>query len=133
MKRSELSSNEKLRKQLLGKNYKKIAKENASFSKKPEASNATSSTSVATSTIPADDTDDEEEGRTSQIGKKRKKSGKPDLEQSEATAPMDNDGDGSEVLPPTKTAAPSTVKGKKKATSFLDEVLAERSKKRKKR
>ncbi|RJE27411.1 hypothetical protein PHISCL_00287 [Aspergillus sclerotialis] len=132
-KRSELSSNEKLRRQLLGKNYKKVAKETTSFAKKPEGSNPTSSNSVTASTIPPDDTDDEEEGRTSQIGKKRKKSERTDSEQPEATASLDNAGDGSEDLPATKKAVPSAAKGKKKATSFLDEVLAERSKKRKKR
>lgn len=132
-KRSELTSNEKLRKQLLGKNYKKAAKENTPSSKKPAGSNAASSASVAGLTIPADDEDDEEEGRTSQIGKKRKKLGKADPELSETNTSLDNAGDGSEELPSTKKTAPSVARGKKKATSFLDEVLAERSKKRKKR
>lgn len=121
-----------LKKQLLGKNYKKVGKEAAvSGSKRAEGPNSVPGGTGSVSKKPADDEEEEEEeGRASLVGKKGKKpSGHSETTQSH----LDNVGDESEEGRPTKKAAASTARGKKKATSFLDEVLAERSKKRKKR
>lgn len=121
-----------LKKQLLGKNYKKVGKEPAvSGAERAEGPNSASGGTGSVLKKPADDEEEEEEeGRASLVGKKGKKpSGHPETIQ----PGLDNVGDENEEEPPTKKAAGSTARGKKKATSFLDEVLAERSKKRKKR
>lgn len=125
-----MGSNERLRKQLLGKNYKRVGKEAAGADLKRAGGDSTASSGAATpSRKPAiEEEEDEEEGRASMVGRKGRTSGS---NRSETTQPPLDNVDESEEGLSTKKAA--STRGKKKATSFLDEVLAERSKKRKKR
>jgi hypothetical protein len=152
--RTELDSNDKLRKQLLGKNYKKVMAASAGVkSGKPVGQNGVpagnAAASSAAGTGDADDDDDDEEGRTVLVGRKgnpRKK----DLNSARKrkatvdTAEDDGNGGGGEVKDCDSEDTPAKQEGslsqpapgprsRKKATIFLDEILADRSKKRKKR
>ncbi|KAF7718594.1 Uncharacterized protein PECH_006323 [Penicillium ucsense] len=182
--RTELSSNDKLRKQLLGRNYDKFMKAAAAAKKQAPNTPATAGPGINGSSTQSngnmhtppqtqeDDYDDDEEGRVSMVGKKNSKmmkngnnkkrkaaatgaasagvemspaadeaglksaadrredaDGLPNAS-ADANAHVDADDGPVETSPPVKQA-PS--KGRKKATSYLDELLAERSKKRKKR
>ncbi|GMF79180.1 unnamed protein product [Aspergillus oryzae] len=96
----------------------------------------------------AGDDDDEDEGRTASVGKKgpTKKRKAESIPRSLDYIVTDNDdrgdrvdggGDG-EVETLVKqgeslSQQPSRLRGRRKATSFLDEILAERSRKRKKK
>ena len=78
--------------------------------------------------------DDEEEGRAAMLSKKRRANA-PQKKPKDASgigpsAQVIGDAPGSAKETPVRSA-PS--KGRKKATSYLDEILAERAKKRKKR
>lgn len=84
-----------------------------------------------------EDSDDEEEGRSAMVGKKNRKGSSGDTRPVVATEGH-SAVDQAEVVNESASAnqvfaksAPS--KGRKKATSYLDELLAERSKKRKKK
>ncbi|KAL3487757.1 hypothetical protein BJX62DRAFT_187560 [Aspergillus germanicus] len=157
--RTELDSNDQLRRQLLGRNYKKVMAEKAR-QKNAESVAGSSTTTTTNSTYKGrgpqqrgekggagagdgdddDDDDDEEEGRTASIGKKglsnkqkvvtrveptRTEEG---VDDSRENGGIGHDKDGEKA--PSQPAPRS--KGRKKATSFLDEILAERSKKRRK-
>lgn len=144
--RTELGSNDKLRKQLLGKNYDKVMKASASNQPLPSRTTPTGARNNMTSSAgqvhgpgkkEEEDDEDEEEGRTALVGKNKsnKKRGKDDTRQESArdTGAEDAENEATPaavVQPPSSRAASS--KGKKKATSYLDEILAERAKKRKK-
>ncbi|EAW13341.1 DUF3245 domain-containing protein [Aspergillus clavatus NRRL 1] len=151
--RMELDSNDKLRKQLLGKNYKKVTADNAKAPGKmpgqPGASNGNALTPSAAHND--DDDDDDDEGRTALVGKKHGSSKKDSnlarkrkpasdvLEEDDGKnagdVVKDGDGDGDDTADKLEEApitAPRS-RGRKKGTSFLDEILGERSKKRKKR
>lgn len=134
---SELDSNanEKLRKQLLGKNYKRVLKERE---REKEVRAGPSNANILPSAdklSPAEngqgeDEGEDEEGRASLVGKKNgKRKSKADSApgQSGSWTPDDNVGQANNVSRTAPTAR------NKKAMSFLDEVLAERSKRRKKR
>ncbi|KAJ6175287.1 hypothetical protein N7485_005092 [Penicillium canescens] len=169
--RTELDSNDKLRKQLLGKNYDRVMKA-AAAQKAAVAGSTTTSASASASGNNAsasgtgagdeDDEDDDEDGRSAMIGKKKnmrgigagagvgrgqkkKKAGASAVEDVFAS-PVDDTGAGAgsstenteqkaeeESAPSEPAPAPARSKGRKKATSYLDELLAERAKKRKKR
>lgn len=94
---------------------------------------------AAASAVPAgkSDSSDEEEGRSAMVGKKtKKKKKKGNMGNTHpAAAADDNQTDAGNESGPTKEASanPAPSKGRKKAASYLDELLAERSKKRKKR
>lgn len=119
-------------------------KKQASAAAKVAASAATTAgkSFAGVNTGEDEDDDDEEEGRVSMVGMKNKKRRRVDG-QGRATPAASNingddaveeGGDNGTV----KTEEPVSVKqapskGRKKATSYLDELLAERSKKRKKR
>lgn len=83
-----------------------------------------------------DESDDDEEGRTASIGQKKRKATSQKVK-SVAEPEQKDAQEGEQGGAPSMTKdvpvrqAPS--KGKKKATSYLDELLAERAKKRKKR
>ncbi|CAG8425478.1 unnamed protein product [Penicillium salamii] len=125
--RSDLDSNDKLRKQLLGKNYDRVMK--AAAEEKAAAK--------AAKTIPVEKEEekeeeyDEEDGRSAMLSKQREKKRKgapgvhPAVLAAEAAA---GTGKGE-----TDKGPGTGRKGRKTATSYLDELLAERSKKRKKR
>ncbi|KAJ5895415.1 hypothetical protein N7495_007106 [Penicillium taxi] len=151
--RTELSSNDKLRKQLLGRNYEKVMK--AAAANKPAAKSATvharwSNVAAEPENKPVEESDDEEDGRVAMVGRKRKaaprvKTKKLDTVQAQSedkNRDQDQDQDQTiykngdeatsltEATPTATRQAPS--KGRKKATSYLDEILASRAKKRKK-
>lgn len=135
--RTELSSNDQLRKQLLGKNYDRIMKasQKQSASLKDAAAAAPPTKTTAPAAAEDLDEDDDDEGRAALVGKKRKfepvqgkkKKNKVTVEENPS---RDQDVDDAELV---VTAAPkqTPAKGRKKATSYLDEILAQRSKKRK--
>lgn len=136
--RTELDSNDKLRKQLLGKNYKKVmAAKNTSTAVAGQAGKPKPGTGPA-ATRDDEDEDDEDEGRTAVVGKKgqsrkRKAASTPDTGETNTPDVAEGaDGDGGEAKQQISEPRPSGTRGKKKATSFLDEILAQRSKKRKK-
>ena len=125
--RSELDSNDKLRKQLLGKNYDRVMK--AAAEQKAAAKPVPAA--VNTSENKADEDDyDEEDGRSAMLARqKNKRKGGAGSVHPAAAAAASLDADQEDKS--AKRPAPS--KGRKKATSYLDELLAERAKKRKKR
>ncbi|OQD68521.1 hypothetical protein PENDEC_c034G04197 [Penicillium decumbens] len=130
--RTELSSNDKLRKQLLGRNYDKVMK--AAAANKPTTLNAGSAAKATTATPAKSEESDDEEGRAAMVGKKRKTG----PARAKKTTMEDNDRipdevNGDEPVPTKEASSKPPSKGRKKATSYLDELLAERSKKRKKR
>lgn len=143
--RTELSSNDALRKQLLGRNYDKFMKAKQAAAKvgvSALAGKTAASGSGSGSAAAEDDEDDdeEEEGRVSMVGKKRRRrigqaSAAPAPAAAGATTTAGNaeDAGGKAGNGMVETGPTATAKGRKKATSYLDELLAERSKKRKKR
>ncbi|CDM26817.1 hypothetical protein DTO013E5_6988 [Penicillium roqueforti] len=135
--RTELDSNDKLRKQLLGKNYDRVMKAAAEQKAANAASTAAAaSASASVSKADVEDEYDEEDGRSAMLARQKNKrkggagAGRgvhPAAAAAEARDKGGEEGEG-EVVP-----APARSKGRKKATSYLDELLAERAKKRKKR
>ncbi|KAJ5225176.1 hypothetical protein N7468_006401 [Penicillium chermesinum] len=74
--RTELSSNDKLRKQLLGRNYDKIMKASATNPANKGAAPGFQAGKTAPSAAPTNqdaESDDDEEGRTALVGKKRRR------------------------------------------------------------
>ncbi|KAB8218196.1 hypothetical protein BDV33DRAFT_205704 [Aspergillus novoparasiticus] len=152
--RTELDSNDKLRRQLLGKNYKKVMSERgAAAGRQPSNMKSLSGASFATNQSQttagrADDDDDEDEGRTALVGKKgptKKRKAEPSprsldhivTDNDDRGDRVDGGGDGeaetSVKQGESLSQQPSRLRGRRKATSFLDEILAERSRKRKKK
>lgn len=150
--RTELDSNDKLRKQLLGRNYKKVMAEKArqktgdtgpvpSVIKNPISKGSVNRQRGAGGADVDDDDEDDDEGRAALIGRKmssRKR--KPESDHIPTTQPEDanNEPKNEDSERPSEGKAanlpqPQKSNRKGKATSFLDEILAERSKKRKKR
>ncbi|KAJ6104234.1 hypothetical protein N7523_010554 [Penicillium sp. IBT 18751x] len=131
-KRTELSSNDKLRKQLLGRNYDKIMKAAAANKSAPQNSGPASAKTMSATPV-QEESDDEEEGRAAMVGKNRKagtsQTKKPLVVDHENT----DKADGDESVPAQEVPSKAPSKGRRKATTYLDELLAERSKKRKKR
>ncbi|KAL4902855.1 hypothetical protein BDW74DRAFT_58650 [Aspergillus multicolor] len=146
--RRELDSNDALRRQLLGRNYKKVMAEKEK-ARKAAADLAASKNPVLKGTdnydqqgsgVGDDDDDDDDEGRAASIGNKASSRKRKAGGNTEPTVqPPSADGEATNMdseKPDERKAASSQEpksKGRKKATSFLDEILAERSKKRKKR
>lgn len=144
--RTELSSNDQLRKQLLGKNYERVMKASQKQAAPVKGAATGAATGQSGTAAPAgsgadvgDDEDDDEEGRAALVGKKKRKV-EPARGTKKKNATVDssqhqNAGEDGEESSATKEEpkqqAPS--KGRKKATSYLDEILAGRSKKRKNR
>jgi hypothetical protein len=129
--RSELDSNDKLRKQLLGKNYDRVMK--AAAEQKAAAKAAALPVASTSETKADEDDDDEEDGRSAMLArqKNKRKGGAggvhPAAAAAAVAAPDANNDDESAPKGPVRS------KGRKKATSYLDELLAERAKKRKKK
>lgn len=132
--RTELSSNDKLRKQLLGRNYDKVMKAAAANKSTPQNAGPASAKTASATPVKSEESDDEEEGRAAMVGKKRKAgpahAKKPIVAGNSRTS---DKVDGDESVPTKEAPSKPPSKGRKKATSYLDELLAERSKKRKKR
>ncbi|PKX99922.1 hypothetical protein P168DRAFT_276769 [Aspergillus campestris IBT 28561] len=161
--RTELSSNDQLRRQLLGKNYKKVMAAKTSTTNGDGGVPGTLSDRLLSRGTAdkqgqqQESDDDEEDGRIAAVGNRagrgKGRGRKRGLEGSTpSTTPSTStsvpgggedgegvagSGDGAESTQPSEPSsarpAPSGPKGRKKATSFLDEILADRSKKRKKR
>ncbi|KAJ5892934.1 hypothetical protein N7504_009625 [Penicillium tannophilum] len=134
--RTELSSNDKLRKQLLGKNYDRFMKAEAERKAAAKASTTAAQaakTAAAAANKQDEESDDDEEGRFASIGRNKRKAApvKPKAKVMEEDKDPQEDGQEPSAKDVPVRQAPS--KGKKKATSYLDELLAERAKKRKKR
>ncbi|KAJ6015714.1 hypothetical protein N7540_010305 [Penicillium herquei] len=131
--RTELGSNDKLRKQLLGKNYDRFMKA-AAASKASQLKTAPATQAQANNTQD-NDSEDDEEGRTASIGQKKRKvmpkKVKPVVSSEDQEKDVQGEQDTSTTTEVPVRQAPS--KGRKKATSYLDELLAERAKKRKKK
>ncbi|EKV15979.1 Cytochrome P450 [Penicillium digitatum] len=135
--RTELDSNDKLRKQLLGKNYDRVMK--AAAEQKAAAAASTAAAASASATVAkaeAEDEYDEEDGRSAMLARQKNKrkggagAGRGVHPAAAAAAAETGDNCGGEG---GGAPAPARSKGRKKATSYLDELLAERAKKRKKR
>ncbi|KAJ5731076.1 uncharacterized protein N7483_005584 [Penicillium malachiteum] len=130
--RTELGSNDKLRKQLLGKNYDRFMKAAAANKAQLKTTPATQAT---TSNTQDNDSEDDEEGRTATIGQKKRnvmpKKVKAVVNSEDQEKDVQGEQDASTPNEVPVRQAPS--KGRKKATSYLDELLAERAKKRKKK
>ncbi|KAI5303527.1 hypothetical protein KEM56_007459 [Ascosphaera pollenicola] len=109
-RRSELSSNEKLRQQLMGKNYKKAMAAVKSHSQQNPGKGPSSNKATAAN---EDDEDDDDEPSRSSLGKRRKQTA---VEKDVASGP-------------DSVPASSRVR---RGGSYLDEVLAQRAKKKKK-
>lgn len=135
--RTELDSNDKLRKQLLGKNYDRVMK--AAAEQKAAAAAATAAAASASAGVAKAEVEeeyDEEDGRSAMLARQKNKrkggagSGRGVHPAAAAAAAEAGDKGGEEG---EGAPAPARSKGRKKATSYLDELLAERAKKRKKR
>ncbi|KAL1988514.1 hypothetical protein VTN96DRAFT_8909 [Rasamsonia emersonii] len=154
--RTELSSNDKLRQQLLGKNYrKKMQSDSATTTKdnsnninkrRPDVVGATSKAAGTTTTAAAASDDEEEEQGRSALGRSKKTSTderKPateavsaDEKNKDNNATKDENDDGNDDDDAGKSAskrglAASSSKGKRAGT-FLDELLSDRSRKKRK-
>ncbi|EDN11245.1 DUF3245 superfamily domain-containing protein [Histoplasma capsulatum] len=140
--RTELSSNEKLRKQLLGKNYKKFtSKVPVNGSRDPRLVLEKKQQQHRQHAKEQPQSDDEDEGRSS-LGRNKRKI------VTEKTIQAGTD-DGAAIAIPTTTATPNgngdidDLKSddgspqrsaqRKKPASYLDELLSERSKKKKRK
>ncbi|KAJ5622086.1 hypothetical protein N7528_005318 [Penicillium herquei] len=133
--RTELGSNDKLRKQLLGKNYDRFMKAAAANKAQLKTAPAAQARATASNNTQDNDSEDDEEGRTASIGQKKRKVMPKKVKAVVNSEDQDTNVQGDQDTPTTTEVpvrqAPS--KGKKKATSYLDELLAERAKKRKKK
>ncbi|KAL4803922.1 hypothetical protein BDV18DRAFT_162335 [Aspergillus unguis] len=146
--RTELDSNDQLRRQLLGRNYKKVMAEKARQKSAESGPGSAAKNLLSKGTGQShggsggdarndDDDDDDDEGRTASIGKKNMLKKRKVEANTESTTQTENeaqsgDSDGEDGKAASSRQQPK-LKGRKKATSYLDELLAERSKKRKKR
>ena len=124
--RSDLDSNDKLRKQLLGKNYDRVMKAAAEEKAAAKAAAAKPVQAQPETTV---DESDEEDGRAAMLSKQRKRKGAPAVHPAVAAAEAEAEAEKEK----SDDAKGPARKSRKKATSYLDELLAERSKKRKKR
>lgn len=135
--RTELDSNDKLRKQLLGKNYDRVMK--AAAEQKAAAAAATAAAASASASVAkaaVEEEYDEEDGRSAMLARqknKRKGGAGAGRGVHPAAAAAEAGDKGGEEGEGESAPAPARSKGRKKATSYLDELLAERAKKRKKR
>ncbi|KAL3436321.1 hypothetical protein BDV09DRAFT_193988 [Aspergillus tetrazonus] len=143
--RRELDSNDELRRQLLGRNYKRVMAEKEKARQKtadPASKNHASKgapghNQQGSGVGENEDIDDDDEGRAASISKnassrKRKVGGSAEPTTRTEGADSETKYKDSEEEN-TASSQGLRAKGRKKATSFLDEILAERSKKRKKR
>jgi hypothetical protein len=138
--RKELSSNDILRKQLLGRNYEKVMKAKEADAKalreKNAAANAAASGSAPTAAADVEDEDDdEEEGRAATVGKRRKmnSSSSRAVPSTSTTVSAENGAAGDALNGEQSLKQTKAARGRKKATSYLDEILAQRASKKKKR
>ncbi|KAJ9667961.1 hypothetical protein H2201_001766 [Coniosporium apollinis] len=142
-KRSHLSSNDKLRKQLLGKNA--VNRASGSQHTPSKHLTATRESSKPVKRPYTEDSEDEEEGRASSFKSRRARSNNVSpapLRKPPAAQPKDEDvedsnedtkGDDLGVRPPKASSPTLSAKAKRPTSSFLDDVLEEKAKKKKKK
>ncbi|KAK1141407.1 hypothetical protein N8T08_009079 [Aspergillus melleus] len=140
--RAELDSNDKLRRQLLGKNYKKVvaASAGASATGNPGKPGLRANPGPNPKEVDDEDGEDGDEGRTTTVGtsKRQSRKRKATIEASQssnetAMNPGEGQGESASRQEGASSRQPPRSKSSKKATSFLDELLADRSKRRKKK
>lgn len=130
MKRQDLSSNEKLRKQMLGNDYVKRLKQRGREGSKPGRGlqgMGSKPRPASTKREVDDDESEEDEGRSS-LGKSRQDAKRRRVEpenEADVDATVDGEEAGGDVEGDSKP--------QKKASNYLDEVLAERSQKKRKK
>ena len=117
---------------------KEAAANKASSLKAGSASSQIGKTAASAATLgKTESSDDEEEGRSSMVGKKKRKGNLGETHPAAAgdeTQTVDQVDAGIEPSSAKETSAKSaSSRSRKKTTNYLDELLAERSKKRKKR
>jgi hypothetical protein len=126
LKRKDTSSLDRLRKQLLGKNAAKVP-----LPKKNTLPSKPTGTRPAISKSKPPDSDSEEGGRSSAFVSRTKKKPKLVVQESlenESTGAVEDE---EEVVEIPEAKQTTQRAGKRKASSFLDEVLSEKAKKRK--
>lgn len=127
-RRQELTSNDKLRRQLLGKNHLKLQNKRLDGSK-----SAPGSVQLGSKPRPADvkrewDSDDEDEAGRSSLGKSKRKKVAATREAADG-----GDDEGVKALDGEETKRLDNSRPPKKASNYLDEVLAEKSRKKQKK
>lgn len=129
-RRQELSSNDRLRKHLLGKDFPRL--QAGALEKRGMSSGGHQSLAKARPAplkrILAEDEDEDEEGGRSSLGKSKRQGVR--VESVDGVNEDDGDTRASSSL---KSSPRGTKAGRKPAYNYLDEVLAERSQKRKRK
>ncbi|KAE8146083.1 hypothetical protein BDV25DRAFT_56494 [Aspergillus avenaceus] len=153
--RTELDNNDQLRKHLLGRNYKAVVAEgNPPANRRDSKVRSSLSTTLTTNQFQTaasrtvEDESDDEDGRTALVGKKKQPGKRKPESGCLALEPLGHgqdadkakdgngecgDGVGEGLVRQGASFSQSTLgpKRKKKAPSFLDEILADRSKRKK--
>ncbi|MCJ1414101.1 hypothetical protein MMC32_000426 [Xylographa parallela] len=128
-RRQELSSNDKLRKQLLGKEFAKLYGRTGPAAKKDLGNLPLGSKPrPIPTTLPVDE-DVEEDGGRSSLGKPKRKIGASLLVIEQDEGAVDNN----EPLPRSKTGGKGSASSSKRGSTYLDEVLAEKLRKKTKK
>lgn len=143
LQRTKHSKNDRLLEQLLGKKgaqqHKKSQAASQAAAAKP--ANRPAKTS-ADNQQQASDSDSDAEGRVATLLSKQQKSKPAKVKQQKAAFNRDGDSEKQKVVPvsdqatdsaPDSTIQPAALPTKRKAKSYLDELLAQRSKKKSKR
>ncbi|MCJ1392079.1 hypothetical protein MMC18_004946 [Xylographa bjoerkii] len=128
-RRHELSSNDKLRKQLLGKEFARLYGKTGSAAKKEFGALPLGSKPRPVATKQVVEEEVEEEAGRSLLGKPKRRIG-PDLQEAEE---VERRGGRNEPLPYFNTGGKSSMSSSKRGSTYLDEVLAEKLRKKKKK
>ncbi|MCJ1431043.1 hypothetical protein MMC27_000393 [Xylographa pallens] len=128
-RRQELSSNDKLRKQLLGKEFAKLYGRTGSAAKKDLGNMPLGSKPRPVPIkLAVDDNAEEDVGRSS-LGKPKRKAEAELLDAEREDGGIDNN----EPLPRSNTRGKGSTSSSKRGSTYLDEVLAEKLRKKKKK
>ncbi|MCJ1401497.1 hypothetical protein MMC11_004711 [Xylographa trunciseda] len=128
-RRQELSSNDKLRKQLLGKEFAKLYGKTGSATKKDFGALPLGSKPRPVVTKQAVEEEMEEDAGRSSLGKPKRRVEASSVEGEE----QEEQGDDKGSFPRPNTRIQGSISSKKRTSTYLDEVLAEKSRKRKKK
>ena len=127
-RRQELTSNDKLRRQLLGKDFQRIQGKGLNGNRSTPASGLAGSKPLPPPTKRELKSDDEEEAGRSSLGKSKRKR----VVSRREAADGEDDGDVKATFGGA-AETPDNPRPPKKASNYLDEVLAERSRKKQKK
>jgi len=105
----------------------------AAAANKPTTLNAGSAAKATAATPAKSEESDDEEGRAAMVGKRKTGPARAKKTTMEDNDRIPDEVNGDEPVPTKEASSKPPSKARKKATSYLDELLAERSKKRKKR